>query len=115
MRANKDALRIAAGGAFDLAAQTVGLDVRLHVYERAMPSFPFCTDMGMPHLVEDVWRPTRGTVTIQLSPAGARTRAPGLYRATIRISGAQFVSASGVRVDQTQPIELTAIVGWIPG
>jgi hypothetical protein len=80
-----------------------------------MRSLPFCTDVGMPGLVEDVWRPTRGTVTIQLSPAGLPVRAPGRSRAPIRISGAQFVSPAGVRVDQTQPVTLTAIVGWISG
>ena len=115
VRADKELLQISSSGTFDLATQTDGLDVRLHVYERAMQSLPFCTDVGMSGLVEDVWRPTRGTVTIQLSPAGLPVRAPGRSRATIRISGAQFVSPAGVRVDQTQPITLTAIVGWIPG
>ncbi len=62
-------------------------------------------------LVEELWRPTRGTVTIQLSPGGFPVRAPHRFRATIRIYGAQFVSPAGVRVDQTQPIMLTAIVG----
>jgi hypothetical protein len=115
VRADKELLQISTGGTFDLATQTVGLDVRLHVYERAMRSSPFCTDVGMSGLVEEVWRPTRGTVTIQLSPAGLPVRAPGRSRATIRISGAQFVSPAGVRVDQTPPITLTAIVGSIPG
>ena len=115
VRADKDLLQIFTGGTFDLATQTVGLDVRLHVYGRAMGSLPFCTDVGMGDIVEEVWRPTRGTVTIQLLPAGLPVRAPGRSRATIRLSGAQFVSPAAVRVDQTQPITLTAIVGWIPG
>jgi hypothetical protein len=115
VRADKEVLPTSTGGTFDLATQTVGLDVRLHVYERAMPSLPFCADVGMSGLVEQVWRPTRGTVTIQLSPAGLPVRAPGRSRATIRISGAQFVSPTGVRVEQTQPITLTAIVGWVAG
>ena len=80
-----------------------------------MSRFPFCTDIGIPGLVEEVWRPTRGTVTIQLSPAEPSGRAPGHYRATIQISGAQFVSPSGVRFYQTQPITLSAIVGWLAG
>jgi hypothetical protein len=115
VRADKELLQISAAGTFDLATPTAGLDVRLHVYERAMRSWPFCTDVGMSGLVEEVWRPTRGTVTVQLSPAGLPVRAPGRSRATIRISGAQFVSPAGVRVDQTQPITLTAIVGWVSG
>ena len=115
MHADKELLQISSAGTFDLATPTAGLDVRLHVYERAMQSWPFCTDVGMSGLVEEVWRPTRGTVTIQLSPGGFPVRAPHRSRATIRISGAQFVSPAGVRVDQTQPITLTAIVGWVSG
>ena len=115
VRADKEPLRIATAGTFDLAAPPAGLDVRLHVYERAMSRFPFCTDIGIADLVEEVWRPTRGTITIQLSPAEPSRQAPGHYRATIQISGAQFVSPSGVRVDQTQPITLSAIVGWLAG
>jgi hypothetical protein len=76
---------------FDLAASNARLDVRLHVYERRWPSFPFCTDIGPIGIVEEVWRPTRGTVTIQLSPAGVSPRTPRSPRATVRISGAQFV------------------------
>jgi hypothetical protein len=34
------------------------------------------------------------------------------YRATVRIVGAEFVSESGVRVRQVQPITLTAMVGF---
>jgi hypothetical protein len=111
VRADKEPLQIVSAGTFDLATPRAGLQVQLHVYERAMPSFPFCTDVGVSGLIEEVWRPTRGTVTIELSPAGLAGRRPGLPRATIHISGAQFVNSSGVRIDQTQPITLTAIVG----
>ena len=115
VQADEELLRMAAGSTFDLTKLPVGLDVGLHVYERAMSSFPFCTDVVTGGLVEDVWRPTRGTITIQLSPAGLPVRAPGRYRATIQISGAEFISRSGVRITQTQPITLTAIVGWMNG
>jgi hypothetical protein len=46
----------------------------------------------------------RGTVTVELVRGVFPVRAPYLARATIRISGAQFVSPAGDRVDQTQPI-----------
>jgi hypothetical protein len=111
VRADKEPLQIVSAGTFDLAIPRAGLEVRLHVYERAMSSFPFCTDVFTSGLVEEVWRPTRGAVTIELLPAGLPVRGPGLSRATIRISGAQFVNSSGVRIEQTQPITLTAIVG----
>jgi Sel1 repeat len=112
VRADNGVLQITAGGGtFDLATQTAGLEVSLHVYDQAMSSFPFCSDMGISRLVEEVWRPTRGTVTIQLMPTPFPVRAPSLHPATVRITGAQFVSPSGVRIDQTAPIMLTAIVG----
>jgi hypothetical protein len=114
VRADKEPLGIATAGTFDLAAPPAGLEVRLHVYERAMSWLPFCSDIGPIGLVEEVWRPIRGTVTIQLSPPEQPVRL-GRYRATIRISGAQFVSPSGVRVDQPQPILLSAFVGSVAG
>ena len=55
------------------------------------------------------------TVTVELVPGVFPVRAPYLARATIRISGAQFVNTAGDRVDQTQPITLTAIVGGMAG
>jgi hypothetical protein len=50
-------------------------------------------------------------MTIELSAPGVRARSPHLYRATIRLSNAEFAGGSGIRVKQTQPIALTAIVG----
>ena len=115
VRVDKNLLQMSTGGTFDLARQLVGLDVQVHIYARPRRSFPFCTDVVLPDVVEDVWRPTRGTVTLQLVPGVFPVRAPHLARATIRISGAQFVNAAGDRVDQTQPITLTAIVGGMAG
>ena len=54
-------------------------------------------------------------VTIELSPPGVDKRAPFMYRATIRITGAEFVNATGGRAKQTAPITLTALVGWMAG
>jgi hypothetical protein len=91
-----------------------GLEVVVHVYERPLRSWPFCTDVGMSEMTE-AWRATRGTVAVELSAPGIRGREPNLYRATIRIVGAEFVNSSGVRVKQVRPITLTAIVGWLSG
>src|SRR5262249_51258239 len=113
VRADKNLL--STGGTLDLARQLAGVDVQVHVYGRARPSFPFCTDVVFPGVAEEVWRPTRGTVTVQLLPGVFPVRAPYLARATIQISGAQFVNTAGDRVDQTQPIILTAIVGGMAG
>lgn len=115
VRVDKNLLQMSTGGTFDLAKQLVGLDVQVHIYGRARASFPFCTDVGFRDVVEEVWRPMRGTVTVELVPGVFPVRAPYLARATIRISGAQFVSTAGDRVDQMQPITLTAIVGGMAG
>jgi hypothetical protein len=40
---------------------------------------------------------------------------PPRQRATVRLTGAVFENAEGVRVTQTQPIALTALVGWFSG
>jgi hypothetical protein len=79
----------------DLGRQLAGLDVQVHIYERGRPSFPFCTDVGFADVVEEVWRPTRVTVTVQLVPGVFPVRASHLARATIRIFNAQFVSPAG--------------------
>ena len=100
---------------FDVASQLSNLEVQVHAYERPVRSWPFCTDVLFSRGPEETWRATRGAVTIELSPPGVRADAPSAYRATIRIVGAEFVSAAGVRVKQAQPITLSAIVGWMPG
>jgi hypothetical protein len=48
-------------------------------------------------------------MTIELSPV-VRVHEPNTYRATIRLTGAEFISASGARVRQSQPITLSTIV-----
>jgi hypothetical protein len=77
--------------------------------------WPFCTDVGRSDLHEEIWRATRGKITIEVSPPGRRVRAPFLYRATIRINGAEFVNDSGVRIREVRPITLTALVGGFVG
>jgi hypothetical protein len=115
IRADKDALGLStAPRMFDLASLHSNLEVLVRVYQRPVRR-PFCTDSGGSEGPPETWRATRGTVTIELSPPGVRAGLPAAYRATIRIVGAEFVSASGVRVKQVQPITLTAIVGLVYG
>jgi len=116
VRADKDLLQLSTTTqTFDVALQNSGLELVLHLYERPVQRWPFCTDLGSPPAPEETWRATRGTVTIELSPPGTTARTLFLYRATIRIVGAEFVNGSGVRVKQQQPITLTAMVGWVAG
>jgi hypothetical protein len=117
VRADKDVLQLSpTPQTFDIASLQTGLEVMIHVYERPARSMPFCSDLRLlPPEPEETWRGTGGTVTIHLSPSGVRSEAAFMYRATIRIDGAEFVNTSGVRVRQARPITLTAIVGWVSG
>jgi hypothetical protein len=100
---------------FDMAVAQTGLEVVVHLYPQPRRSWPFCTDLRNPGEQEETWRATGGTVTIELTARGVSPREPSLYRATIRIVGAEFINSSGVRVKQVQPIALTAMVGWLTG
>jgi hypothetical protein len=111
--ADKDVLQLStAPSTFDIAAQTSGLTIEVNVYDRPKRSFQVCTDVFFETgEQEETWTATRGRITIELSPPGLIGRAPSLYRATIHIVGAEFVSSSGTRVTFTHPITLTGIVG----
>jgi hypothetical protein len=85
------------------------------MYDRPLRQSPFCTDVGMGPVDEQTWRAVRGTITIELSPPGVTARNPALYRATIRIEGAEFVGAGGKRVRQSNPIVISALVGMMFG
>jgi hypothetical protein len=116
IRADKERLQLSVvPRSVDLGTSVGLMDVAIHVYGQPTNSLPFCTDVSLRVPTEEVWRAVGGTATIHLSPPGVRIRAPRSYRATVTISGAEFVSPSGVRVRQVQPITLTAIVGWLAG
>jgi hypothetical protein len=116
IHADKELLRLSTVPlAIDSATHKNDLNVTVHTYERPLRSWPFCTDVVMGGNPEDTWTMVRGTVTITLSPLGVIKRAPGFYRATIQITGGQFMSSSGASVEQTRPITLTAVVGGMSG
>jgi hypothetical protein len=117
VRADKDALGLSTTPrTFDIAQHQGGLELAVHVFESPQRRWPFCTHVRMESPdVQERWIATAGAVTIALSPPEIRVRSPHLYRATIHIVGAEFVSATGVRVRQMQPITLMALVGWGPG
>jgi hypothetical protein len=98
---------------FDAGTPRRDLEVLVHVYGRALRSGPFCTDVGMPPLSEEVWRLTSGTITIELSAPGIRRQAPYVYQATVRIVDGEFTSASGRKVKRTSPLILAAMVGTV--
>jgi hypothetical protein len=57
----------------------------------------------------EVWRAVAGTATLELAPV-FRVHELDTYRATIRLTGAEFVSATGARARQSQPITLSTIL-----
>jgi len=95
-------------GAFDLATRAGGFEVMVHVKDKADRS-GFCSDAG-PRPASDLWRATKGTLTLTEPPGDGQPRARKVYRAAIRIDGAEFVNNDGVRVVQSQPIVLVLAV-----
>jgi len=93
---------------FDLAAAQ-DVDVKVYVYPSARREF--CSDVRVLGQVDiwEAWRASAGVLTIELSPV-FRVREPGTYRATIRLTGGEFVGPTGTRVRQSQPITLSTIV-----
>ena len=96
---------------FDLSMPTAGVEVAVRVAERAAHQSQFCAGESRTGVVEEVWRATRGTLTVDQSPRGVDPRAPNEYRVTVRISGARFVSASGAFVEQRDTITLSGFAG----
>jgi hypothetical protein len=86
-----------------------GIDVRVHVYSKPLRAWPFCTDAPNRVPDEETYRAVRGTLTISIAPAFRKTP----ETVTIQITGAEFVSTSGVRFTQTRPITLSAPVGRV--
>jgi hypothetical protein len=92
-----------------IIGQTPGFDMRVHVYDTPQRRFPFCSDARMPGDEGEVWRAIAGTASVELVPI-FRVREPETYRATIRLTGAEFVGPTGARVRQSQAITLSTIV-----
>jgi hypothetical protein len=90
-----------------ILGRSSGFAMTVHVYDAPQQRFPFCTDVSGDE--GEVWRGVAGTATIEVAPT-FRVREPEVYRATIRLTGAEFVSATGARVRQSQPITLSTIV-----
>jgi hypothetical protein len=80
--------------------------VRVRLTEHPEGRSQFCSDARIQTAAE-WWRAAKGTVTIAVMPRGVGGRMTTRYRATLRIEGAEFVSADGARLNQTQPIVLT--------
>jgi hypothetical protein len=117
IRADRSALELSTTPrSFDVALQPLALAVSVHVYEQPRRDGSLCSHLSpSPGVVSETWRAVAGRVTIELSPPGIRARSPSLYRATIRLDGAEFLDSSGRRHRQTTPIVLSAVVGSMGG
>jgi hypothetical protein len=87
-----------------------GVEVAVRVADRRSRQPQSCGGYRV-GVVEEVWRATRGTLTVDPSPRGVDPRNPNLYRVTVRLSGARFVSRSGAVVDQRDVITLSGFAG----
>ena len=116
VEADAELLRLSAKPQmFDIERQPSTLKVAVHVYGRPVRSLQFCTDIILlPGPAEEPWRAIAGRITIEMVPITDISGAPR-QRATLRLTDAIFENAEGVRVTQTQPIVLTADVGWFSG
>jgi len=116
IEADAELLRLSAKPqTFDIARQPSALKVAAHIYGGPMRSLPFCTDLILvPGVANERWRAIAGLITIEMAPI-TDVIEPPRQRATIRLTGAVFENEEGVRVTQTQPIALTALVGWFSG
>ena len=90
----------------DLSTPTDNLDLKVVVYERPQRSWEFCTDVYFTQ-IREVWRPVAGTATVQVVQNAHRSLPP-THTAIVTIEDAEFISASGQRVKQSQPVRLTA-------
>jgi hypothetical protein len=119
VRANRDALQLstAAPRTFDLSAPGPDLEVEVRVANRAGYDWGLCKDVRALSIgdEDEPWRAVSGLLTIQVAPSGIRVSQPSRYRASIRLSGAEFVGPSGARVRLPGPVTMTAWVGSFGG
>jgi hypothetical protein len=120
VRANTQELGLTTGSVmFDLARNSSTISIDTYVYEAALRSFDFCSDIRMPRgpdaIGPEVWRAIAGSISIELSPPGVRARRPSERRATVTLTNMVLRNAAGTVVKVPGPIRLSAIVGWFLG
>jgi len=119
VRADRDAvpLSIAAPRTFDLSAAGADLEVVARVSNRAGYDWGLCTDVRGVQIgdEDEAWRAVSGLLTIEIAPPGIRVSQPWRRRASIRLSGAEFIGPTGTRVRLAGPVTITAWVGSLGG
>ena len=96
----------------------MNISVEAHVYAAPQRQFYFCSDVVIREadsIAPETWRAVAGTITIELSPPGIRTRAPHLRGATVTLSNVVLQNTAGMTVRVPGTVILTAIVGSLAG
>jgi hypothetical protein len=99
---------------FDLARNSANISVETYVYDAPRRRFDFCTDVVFTETGASQptrWRAVAGTITIEMSPPGARTKP----RATVTLTNIVLQNDAGMTVKIVGPVRLTASVGSVFG
>jgi hypothetical protein len=115
VRANTQELgMLTQSAAFDLSRSSSNISIETYVYDAARRGFDFCSDVRILEsgaIEPEVWRAIAGTITIEMSPAGTRSRP----RATVTLTNVVLRNAAGTLMRAPGPIRLSATVGWFAG
>ena len=115
VRANTQELGVLTQSAtFDLSRSSSSISIETYVYDAARRQFDFCSDVRILEngaIEPEVWRAIAGTITIEMSPAGTRSRS----RATVTLTNVVLRNAAGTLMRAPGPIRLSATVGWFAG
>jgi TPR repeat protein len=102
---------------FDLSRDFSRVSVEVRAYAAPQRQFDFCSDViityGPDWVGPETWRGVAGTVTIELSGPGIRTRAPNARRATLTLNNVVLRNGAGVTLT-LPPTKLTPIVSIMP-
>ena len=102
----------------DIARQSAGLSIDVYLYPAAR-RFDFCSDARTPPNPDlpgpEIWHAVSGSITIDVSPPGVRSRMPYLRRATMTLTDVVLKNASGKTVNAARPLTLSALVGSVSG
>lgn len=96
---------------FDLSKPPGGVVVTIALYAEPQVNRPNCSDVtiyevGKPLEVPVRWQAVRGRLVVDRGPRGIRPDEPWLFRATLRLEGVTFRSASG------QTIRMERLFTW---
>ena len=115
VRANTQELGVLTQSAtFDLSRSSSNISIETYVYDTARHRFDFCSDVRILEsggIEPEVWRAIAGTITIEMSPAGTRSRP----RATVTLTNVVLRNATGTLMRAPGPIRLSAKVGSFAG